>query len=950
MTSAVESVVRVIRVDVEAPRPGDPVPLPNPRVSWHVHSFAPEWRQARAELRWDYDGRSSTAVLAGTQQLRLGWPFEPLAPRARGELRVRVIGLDGVASAWSEPVPIAAGFFGEGEWDADWIGHPNPEHEAQPVVLRHEFDANGVVRATLYATAVGVYQAALNGTDVDDHVLKPGWTPFAERTIADMTDVTSLIREGSNCLSVRMAGAWATEHFGFRQNAQPRYGTQPRMAAQLLLEFADGSSQWIRTGHEWRTASGALKFSGLYKGERYDARADLIDASGVRYAEPGHDDSRWDAARAFPAEPVPEPRISPPVRRIEEISPASAQVTDAGATILDFGQNLVGRLRMRVSGPAGTTITLRHAEVLEDGQLATRPLRRANATDIYTLAGGGDEVWEPEFTFHGFRFAEITGWPGELQPDDVVAVVIHSDMQRTGWFSTSHPLLQRLHDNVVWSLRGNFLSLPTDCPQRDERLGWTGDIQIFAPTAGFLYDVRGFLDSWLRDLAIEQDSEGMVPFVVPNVLGLARPAAAWGDAAVVVPDVLHQQFGDLDTLARQYSSARAWVDLCVRLAGPDLIWEGDFQFGDWLDPTAPPDRPGQAMTATGLVATACLARSAVLLARAAEMLGHTSDFERYTRIADQVRTAFVREYVTPAGRMLSDTPTAYALALVYDLLPEDLRHPAGARLAALARENGYRIATGFVGTPIILDALSRTRQHATAGRLLLETGCPSWLYPVTMGATTIWERWDSMLPDGTVNPGDMTSFNHYALGAVADWIHRELAGLTSLQPGHRRVQIAPHPIAGVDDAAVVLLSPHGRIELSWQRRGEIIKVSASVPTGVEAEVHLGDRDPFTATAGAHRWEFVEQDNPIPPDVSLDSPLSQVIDDSDALALIEQMLTAHRPGAAEAMHAGTRWTQGQTLREVLFQYASPAVQADIAVQLLQLSTARSGTANVDSRVA
>lgn len=913
-----------VHVTVEAPRPGDPVSTAHPAVTWSTEEAEGTWQQAAAEMSWRSDGEVFAARIEGSGRIRVSWPFAPLTPRQRGELRVRLEAADGSLSRWSEPVPVVAGFLADDEWDAAWIGHPAPDTHARPTILRYEFRASAVVRATLYATAVGSYQAAINDVDVDDHVLKPGWTPFDKRTVYDTTDVTPLVHDGVNTLTFRLAGTWATEHFGFRQNAQPRYGEQPRLAAQLLLEHADGSTRWVRSGPEWRGASGPLVGSGLYEGEHYDARLTHV--------------YEWAPVRVLDAAPAPGPRISPPVRRTEERSVIAVLPSERESILLDFGQNLVGRLRIRVSGPRGTTVTLRHAEVLENGRLGTRPLRRALSTDTYTLAGTGEEVWEPEFTFHGFRYAEIRGWPGAFDPADVTAVVIHSDMTRTGWFRTSHRLLQRLHDNVVWSLRGNFLSIPTDCPQRDERLGWTGDIQVFAPAAAFLYDVRAFLDSWLRDLAGEQQADGTVPFVVPNVLGLSRPAAAWGDAAVVVPDVLERVFGDRDTLARQYPSARAWVDLCLRLAGPRRVWEGDFQFGDWLDPTAPPDRPGQALTATGLVATAHLARSARMLARAARILGHDLDAAHYQAAADDVRSAFVREYVTPAGRMLSDTPTAYAMAIVFDLLPDDLRAPAGMRLADLVRENGYRIATGFVGTPLILDALTATGHDMTASRLLLETSCPSWLYPVTMGATTIWERWDSMLPDGSINPGDMTSFNHYALGAVADWLHREVGGLTIVEPGAQRIRIAPRPLPGIDDADVALDSPAGRIEVAWKRVGREIHVRASIPGGVEAEASTPD-GPRMLGAGDHQWTL-----PAPPpeplgSVSLDSPLTRVIDDPEALAIVEETLGEHRPGAVAAMRAATRWTSGRTLAEVVFQYASPAVQREVGRRLATLSDSR-----------
>ncbi len=353
--------------------------------------------------------------------------------------------------------------------------------------------------------------------------------------------------------------------------------------------------------------------------------------------------------------------------------------TPAGKKVLDFGQNLVGRLRLTVDGPAGTVITLRHAEVLEHDELGTRPLRAAKATNTLTLAGNGPVTWEPEFTFQGFRYAEVSGWPGEFDPAAITAQVIHSDMERTGWFASSHAQVDRLHENVVWGLRGNFLYVPTDCPQRDERLGWTGDIQVFAPTASFLYDVRGFLSSWLVDLEIEQDvGHGIVPFVVPNVLrGRVRPAAAWGDAATVVPTVLHERFGDERVLADQLASMQAWTDVIVERSGGRHLWEGQFQFADWLDPSAPPDRPAAAKTDPDIVATAYVFRSADLTARAATLLGESEIAEKYAKIAETVRQAFLAEYVTPTGRMMSDAQTGYALAIMFDIDPG--RPAAGAR-------------------------------------------------------------------------------------------------------------------------------------------------------------------------------------------------------------------------------------------------------------------------------
>ncbi len=517
----------------------------------------------------------------------------------------------------------------------------------------------------------------------------------------------------------------------------------------------DGAREQIVSDESWKATRGPIISNDIYDGEEYDARLELPG-----WASAGFDDSAWEGVQRveWNLGSLIAP-MGPPVRRTELVAPKKIFQSPTGRTLLDFGQNLVGRLRLKVSGPAGQTITLRHAEVLENGELGTRPLRHARATDRYILRGAAQpETWEPRFTFHGFRYAEVDGWPGELKTEDIQAVVCHSDMERTGWFECSNALVNQLHQNVVWSMRGNFFDIPTDCPQRDERLGWTGDIQVFSPTASFLYNSAGFLSSWLGDLAAEQKELGPVQFVVPSVMPKSTPpAAAWGDAAAVIPWVIYERFGDVKILADQFESMRTWVDLIDSIAGEGHLWDQGFQFGDWLDPAAPPDKPGDARTPGFMVASAYFARSAEITGQAAQVLGKTQEAAHYLDLAGKVRGAFNREYVSPAGRLMSDSATAYAMALQFALLPDEAqRQHAAKRLVSLVRTSGFRISTGFVGTPLICDALCSQGYTSTAYRLLTQTECPSWLYPVTMGATTIWERWDSMLPDGSINPGEMT--------------------------------------------------------------------------------------------------------------------------------------------------------------------------------------------------
>ena len=926
----------VVRPTAHSPRGTEFVATARPPLSWRVQTTVAPWTQDRADLELRRGGDVETAVV-GEDSVRVPWPFEPLSSGEDASLRVRVRGSGDTVSDWSEPLRIRAGFLEPGGWAATPIGLAEPSEEAQPGLARTEFNTDGEVRqALLYATALGGYQVSINGTDVDDHVLKPGWTSYTYRTVHDTTDVSTLLQPGRNAIGVRFAGGWATERFGFRTSARRVYADQPAVAVQLRIEYVDGRRTEVLSDGTWRTSTGPLLTSGIYAGEVYDARAEIAG-----WSEPGFDDSGWRPAAPRPDIVTPQARVAPPVRRFEHLPVREVITSPSGRTLLDFGQNLVGRLRLDVAGPAGTEITLRHAEVLEHGELGTRPLRAAAATDRYILRGGTLETWEPEFTFHGFRYTEVEGWPGELDPSAISAVVVHSVMERTGWFSCSDDLVNRLHENVVWGQRGNFLSVPTDCPQRDERLGWTGDIQVFAPTATFLFDCRDFLASWLADLAREQEAAGgVVPFVVPHVLGEPRPAAAWGDAATVVPSVLHERFGDLDVLRDQFASMRAWTDLLLRLAGERHLWAGDFQYGDWLDPTAPPEYPAEGKASQDLVATAYVFRSADLTSRAAEVLGDADAAAHYAEAAETIRGAFLAEYVTPAGRMMSDAQTAYALAIVFDLAPTEQHQALGDRLAELVREYGYRIGTGFVGTPIINDALTRTGHADVAARLLTQTECPSWLYPVTMGATTIWERWDSMLPDGTINPGQMTSFNHYAFGAVADWLHRVLAGLAPAEPGYRRLRIEPHPLPGFDFAEAAHETPYGKAAVRWDRSGDEVVVRATVPAGVTADVLLPDGARHQVGSGEHAWTAIAPlSRPKAQRLSLRSRLAQIIDDPEGYRVLVDVLSEMDTSVADEVRTHTAWIPGRAIGELLERRAPAAVQQRIADEWDALNTAR-----------
>jgi alpha-L-rhamnosidase len=898
-----------------------------PRLSWTV-SAPPGWRQSAYEIEMSRDTGTSVVRVTSPEQVLVPWPGEPLRSRERVVVRVRVAGqssenelrvprpatagspaasdselrgsgdttartvagqrVGGVGlyppdppGKWSGPTALEAGLLDPADWQAVPVGGGWPEDadsdDRRPAIVRREFSLDGEpVSARLYATAHGLYEVEINGRRVGDDVMSPGWTVYPRRLRYYTYDVTSYLQSGTNAIGAWLGDGWYRGRLGWRGGFRNLYGCDLSFIGQLEVRFADGRVRTIATDAEWSASLSPIVSAGNYDGERYDAREEQPG-----WSSPGFDDRAWNPVAVHRRDPATlVAPAGPPVRCTEQVAVAKVLTSPSGRQILDFGQNLVGRLRIRVRGQRGSSVTMRTAEVLQDGEIFTRTLRDARSTDTYVLAGREVEEWEPRFTFHGFRYVEVTGWPGDLSraavDGDVVARVCHTDMRRTGWFQCSDELLNRLHENIVWSMRGNFLDIPTDCPQRDERVGWTGDIQVFAPTAGFLYDCGGMLASWLADVAIEQLPDGTVPWYVPVIPAHEkwtpiRPGAAWGDAAVLVPWALYQRFGDVGIVAAQYESARRWVDLMSRRAGPDRIWDEGFQLGDWLDPDAPPDDPAAGKTDKYLVATAYFGWSARHVGAMAAALGRSDEARHYDQLADEVRAAFARRYAATGGRLTSarltsDAATAYALAISFDLVSDETARQAyGDRLAELAEAAKFRISTGFVGTPLIADALTATGHIDVAYRLLCERECPSWLYPVLHGATTVWERWDSLLPDGTVNPGQMTSFNHYALGSVGDWMHRVVAGLAPAAPGYREILFRPRPGGGLTSASATHESPYGRVAIAWLTRDGHLEVSVEVPTATSAVLDLPGQAPRQLGSGSHtaRAPFAEPRRGLP---------------------------------------------------------------------------------------
>ena len=786
-------------------------------------------------------------------------------------------------------------------WSASFIAapqvaRPDPEEAKQPlpaVYARKEFQVGGgLVAATVSFTAIGLIELWLNGQRVGDELLVPGWTEYADRVRVSTFDVTAQLVLGANALGAILGEGWAVGSMGFTR-VNHVWNDRALGFVQLELQYSD-RTEVIGSDDSWRLGGGAIVFDSIYDGETYDAR---LYPHG--WDRPGFDDSAWAAAEVadwdlgtlFVTD-------APPVREIELLPVREVIRTAAGRTVLDFGQNFAGWVRFTLDAPAGTTIVLHHTEVMIHGEPDFEPNRTALTTDTYIHAGDGPVTWEPRLTFHGFRYVDIDGWPGELDPAAFTGVVIHTDMARTGWFECSNEMINQFHANVVWSTRGNFVSLPTDCPQRDERLGWTGDINAFAPTATFLYDVHGILGSWLEDLAAGQKRFGGVPMFAPELFrGSPMPLTAlWADVTVSLPWHLYQEYGDREVLERQYWSAKSYIDgvEATMLDENDLISTG-FQYGDWVDPDAPPKNPGAGKTNTFLIAGVFYIRTTAEMAQIAEVLGEQADAERYWALHRRVRDAFRREWITPSGRLVNETVSAYSLAVCFGAFEDDQMEVAGRRLASLVAWGRRTITTGFAGTPYVLPALTRTGYTDLAYRMMLTTECPSVLYPLTMGATTVWERWDAMKPDGSLNSTGMTSFNHYALGAVAEWLHATVIGLQRTGVAYSAVRIAPVPGDGLTHASAAHETPRGRLEVSWRIDGDSLDLHVTIPEGVAATVVL-PRHPDGAVhevaGGSHTWNYAMAADPAP-GYALDTPMRVLMRDKKVWPALVEAVSRHR---------------------------------------------------------
>ena len=861
-----------------------------PRLSWRMETGRPGARQTAYRILaassveqlqaggadlWD------SGKIESDRSVHVPYAGKKLDSRQRVHWKV-IVWDEAGEPAESDPAWFEMGLLKRRDWKARWIGAElvgGPHSTIPAPFLRRSFQLSGQVKsARLYVTALGLYDVTINGQPAGDTVLAPGWTDFDRRVRYDVFDVTPLLAVGENVLGAVLGDGWAVGHimWGPRQN----YFDRPRLLAQLEVTLVDGRSVTILSDGAWKYQFGPLLENDILMGEAYDARLELPG-----WDAPGYDDRRWQRVELFagPAAALVSTN-GPDVRRIEELAPV-AEPVDQGSIertryVFDLGQNMVGRVRLRGRAPAGTTVTLRFAEVLApSGEIYTENLRTARATDYYTFRGGGEEVWEPRFTFHGFRYVELVDYPGPATRETITGIVLHSDMRPTGSFECSEPLLNQLQHNIVWGQKGNFVDIPTDCPQRDERLGWTGDIQVFSRTAAFNFDIAGFMTKWLQDLIDSQSRSGSIPPVAPSrsPLPMIDGGPAWADAIVICPWTIYLCYGDQGILAKCYDAMSKFMEFIIRESPGRIRCAPDYEgwpgFGDWLSINA--------NTPRDLIGTAFLAYDAALMAQIAEILGKRRDAARYRRLWRDTRAAFAARFLKgsrvtrdsgapsaarrqmewadaistgnlkavdygPASsevfntNLFTPTQTAYVLALHFDLLPDELRPRAVEELVADLERRNMHLSTGFVGTPYLPHVLSQGGRLDIAYALLAQRTWPGWLYPVTQGATTIWERWDGWTEENGFQSAQMNSFNHYAYGAIGAWLYSTVAGIEidPLAPGYKHVILRPQPGGGLTGAHGKLQTLFGEIVSDWKVNGDRFEWTVVVPPNTRATVHL----------------------------------------------------------------------------------------------------------------
>jgi alpha-L-rhamnosidase len=875
-----------------------------PHLSWKIesteyHVMQTGYQVVVAETKenvlngvylWD------TGKINSDQSINIRYDGPTLQSRERRYWKVRVWDNKGRVSSWSEIAFWEMGLLQENDWKAKWVvphqemttlegaiglkdifGSEHPladETKLHPCpILRHEFTLKKdkiVKRGRVYATAHGVYELELNGRKVGDFELAPEFTSYDQYLQYQTYDITDLLKVGrSNAVGVTLADGWYSGRIAINGDSA-QYGRELALLLQLEIEYEDGEKQFELSGEQFLSSFGPIRYSDLFIGEKYDAR---LGKKG--WSSPSYHTEGWHPVeiRNYGYHTLVA-QFGEPVRAICELPAKKLVITPIGETVIDFGQVIAGRVKMIINEPSGTEITFEHSEVLDEHGHFIRNIlgRNKDQVDKFIASGSGEEIFEPKFTYHGFRFIKISGMTRKPILEDCKAVVLSSDLIQTGKFSTSDPRINQLQSNIEWSQRGNMFSIPTDCPQR-EKAGWTGDIQVFAPTATYNFQVKSFLERWLRNVRVEQHPDGQIPVIVPfiestrdfqQMIGGSSTSAGWGDACIIVPWILFQSYGDKRVLEENYEMMENWVKYIEESAKEfpesfdkskadsasierqQFLWNTGFHFGDWLIPSLSISQNGEevnmmqsAFATKELVATCYYAYSTELLGEISKLLGYTDRANEYFHLNEKVRKAFKEEYILPSGKIKGDFQGIYVLALKMGMADGQLKEKVAAQLVHLIKENGNKLDTGFMSVNYLMDVLVDNGFERVAYDLLFQTDCPSWLYQVEKGATTIWESWQSIMPNGKVTK---TSFNHYAFGCIGDWMYRHIAGINRMEPGFKKIVIHPHFDSRLTNASGEYESEYGKIRSSWELTNGKLSLDIEIPVNTTAKVVIDDRN------------------------------------------------------------------------------------------------------------
>jgi len=866
-----------------------------PRFSWKIESDEKDTVQTSYEIKvTDENGKLvwDSGKKISDQSVLISYEGEALAGETFYSVEVTVA--DNHGNVESVEGSFETGIFNQTEFKAQMITSDFSEDETACPIFGKTFAIDKKVKkARLYATAHGVYEVTLNGQTVGDYRMAPGWTSYHNRLQYQIYDVTEQLAE-ENEIAITVGNGWYKGILGFY--CQPnQYGTQVGAFAELHVEYEDGSKEVIATDETWSVKTGEIRYSEIYMGETIDTDAPEITEGNVVVKD-------FDKA-------VLTAQENEPVRITEKIVGKELIVTPKGEKLVDFGQIVTGVVEAHVKGEKGQKIVLRHAEVLDkDGNFYPETLRQAKSIDTF-ICNGEEQIFRPHFTFHGFRYICVEGME-EFTADQFIACVTHSDMEKTGDFHCSNKKVNQLQSNITWSQRDNFLDIPTDCPQRDERLGWTGDAQVFSWTAAFNRNTALFYKKWMRDVAAESSLEKGVPHVVPDILD-SYSSSAWSDVAVIVPWVVYQIYGDKGILEENWKCMHEWVDYIKNNCGENGLWQSGFQYGDWLalDKEESADRTGA--TDKYMLANAYYLYVTELVKKTAEVLGKDEEAKKYAELYETTLDAFRREYYTETGRIVSETQTGAIISLYFNLAREkDRKRILNTLLTNIANHKNH-LATGFVGTPYICHTLSENGAHEMAATLFMKEDYPSWLYAVNMGATTIWERWNSIKPDGTFDESGMNSLNHYAYGSVGDWMYRKVAGLSQLEPGYKKFQVKPMFVKGIEEWGTEFDSVYGKIVANTSCKAGKIHVYVEVPANTTAVIVLPEKEEVHEVgSGVYDFEYDTETSLAVERFSMDSTLGEIVAEPLAVEMFNQMA----PGMLEGPMI--QFAYGMTLAELL----------------------------------